>query len=230
MNAKTITAIVIAVVLATGVLPLILYGSAIDGTFTPTIQNFGGNQVLIWAHIITNLLIGLAYMAIPITLITLAKRAGKKIPFTWVFFAFGIFIVGCGMTHFVDVLTTWTPSYWLTIFINYTTAFVSIATAILIVPVVPKVLALVDSAEMSEQRKLDLTATNEKLMALNHELEESHHTLAAKVAELEKLNSIMVGREVQMNDMKKELAETNARYEELLKKKEESQQTKKKKK
>src|SRR5260370_19591935 len=57
--------------------------------------------------------IGLAYVSISATLIYLVYTTRRTIPFQWVFVAFGIFIIACGTTHFLDVWTLWVPVYWL---------------------------------------------------------------------------------------------------------------------
>ena len=54
---------------------------------------------LVWLHVISDLLIGVAYVSISVTLAYLVFKASKGIPFHWVFLAFGLFIVSCGFTH-----------------------------------------------------------------------------------------------------------------------------------
>jgi hypothetical protein len=56
----------------------------------------GEDPALIWMHLVTNLLIGLAYVAISGTLIHLTRKTGRKIPFLWAFVTFGVFIISCG--------------------------------------------------------------------------------------------------------------------------------------
>jgi len=68
---------------------------------------------LIWLHVISDVLIGVAYVSISTTLAFLVHRASRDIPFHWVFLAFGLFIVSCGMTHFMEVWVVWEPVYWM---------------------------------------------------------------------------------------------------------------------
>lgn len=49
--------------------------------------------------------LGIAYLAISGTLVYLVYRARRDIPFRWMFLAFGLFIVACGGTHFMEVVT-----------------------------------------------------------------------------------------------------------------------------
>jgi hypothetical protein len=37
--------------------------------------------------------------------------ARRDIPFHWIFLAFGLFIIACGGTHFMEVVTIWKPVY-----------------------------------------------------------------------------------------------------------------------
>jgi PAS domain S-box-containing protein len=96
---------------------------------------------LVWLHVISDSLIALAYYSIPVMLVYFVRRR-KDIPFGWIFLMFSAFIVACGTTHVMDVLTLWHPTYWLSGFIKAITAFVSVTTAIKLFPLIPLALAL----------------------------------------------------------------------------------------
>src|SRR5580704_5543994 len=96
---------------------------------------------LIALHVISDSLIALSYLSIPITLVHFIRKR-RDIPFSWVFLCFGAFIVACGGTHVLDVWTIWYPSYWLSGALKAFTACVSVATAILLIQVMPRALAL----------------------------------------------------------------------------------------
>src|SRR5207302_8887937 len=68
---------------------------------------------LVRLHAISDVAIALAYIAISCTLVFFASRSTRTIPFHWMFFAFGLFIVACAGTHLMEVLTIWVPLYWL---------------------------------------------------------------------------------------------------------------------
>jgi len=121
---------------------------------------------LIRLHLISDMLIGCSYVAISGTLAYLVYRARRDIPFHWIFLAFGMFIVACGMTHFMEVLTLWKPTFWLSGYIKLVTAIASVATAVILPPLVPKTLALVQTAKLSEERRIGLEQANEELDAL----------------------------------------------------------------
>ncbi|MDP9366763.1 MAG: PAS domain S-box protein, partial [Chloroflexota bacterium] len=121
---------------------------------------FGGDSWLVSLNVGADLLTGLAYVAISAYLIILARRAGRAIPFLWAFVAFGAFIVACGLTHLAAVLAIWTPAWQLTGAIKYATAAASVATAVALPPLVPRVVALAAEARSAEERRRQLVSAN----------------------------------------------------------------------
>jgi PAS domain S-box-containing protein len=118
---------------------------------------------LMSAHVVSDLLIGLSYVAISGTLAFLVWKARRELPFSWMFIAFGAFIVACGATHFMEIWTLWVPVYWLSAGVKIVTAAASVLTAVTLPRLVPRVLALVADARMSEQRRLELEEARAQL-------------------------------------------------------------------
>ncbi|MBO0733166.1 MAG: hypothetical protein J2P49_02370 [Methylocapsa sp.] len=110
-------------------------------------------------HVSSDLLIGLSYVAISSTLIYLIYRARKDMPFSWIFVAFGVFIIACAGTHFMEVWTIWNATYWLAGYIKLLTAAASVATAVVLPFLVPKVLSLIKTIKLSEERRIALERT-----------------------------------------------------------------------
>lgn len=127
---------------------------------------------LVWLHGITDSLIALAYTAISGTLAYLVYKTRQDIPFHWMFLAFGTFIVACGTTHFMDVWTLWHPNYWLAGFLKLITAIASVTTAILLPFVIPKIQRLVETAKVSEERRIHLENANHQLATVNEKLKQ----------------------------------------------------------
>ncbi|HEY9643766.1 MAG TPA: ATP-binding protein [Coleofasciculaceae cyanobacterium] len=127
---------------------------------------------LVWLHVSSDSLIALAYVAISASLAYLVHRTRKAIPFHWMFLAFGSFIIACASTHFMDVWTLWHPTYWLAGGLKAITAIASVATAVILPPLIPKALALVETAKLSEERRLHLETTNQELEAVYGKLKE----------------------------------------------------------
>ncbi|MCW5314162.1 PAS domain S-box protein [Nostoc sp. KVJ3] len=96
---------------------------------------------LVWLHLVSDVFTALAYYSIPVMLVYFVRKR-RDVPFDWIFIMFGTFIVACGTTHLMDVWTLWHPTYWLSGLIKAVTAFISVLTAIKLVPLIPKALAL----------------------------------------------------------------------------------------
>ncbi len=140
-----------------------------SGHYTPHARSFGGEQLLLWAHVGTDVGIGLSYVAISITLVYLVIKARRDLPYHPVFIAFGGFIIACGATHLMHVWTMWFPNYWLEGYIKGVTLIASLATAVALPPIVPRVLALIAAAKLSEQRAAEIRSRDEFLSVAAHE-------------------------------------------------------------
>ncbi|MCT7991680.1 ATP-binding protein [Laspinema olomoucense] len=127
---------------------------------------------LVWLHITSDSLIGISYVAISTSLAYFVYKARRNIPFHWMFLAFGAFIIACSMTHFLAVWTLWNPTYWLSGNVKLLTALASVTTAISLPPLIPRALKLLDSAQMSEERRLNLERANQELQALYRQLKQ----------------------------------------------------------
>ena len=94
---------------------------------------------LVWTHVTADSLIGVAYLAISVTLAYLVYKARRDIPFHWIFLAFGLFIIACGGTHFMEVVTIWKPVYVLSAAVKIFTALASLMTAVVLALNVPTI-------------------------------------------------------------------------------------------
>ncbi|HEY9635092.1 MAG TPA: histidine kinase dimerization/phosphoacceptor domain -containing protein [Coleofasciculaceae cyanobacterium] len=102
---------------------------------------------LVWLHVISDGLISLAYYSIPFMLVYFVRKR-PDVPFNWIFLMFGTFIVACGTTHLLEIWTLWYPTYWLSGLIKAITALASLGTALLLLPLIPKALALPSPAQL----------------------------------------------------------------------------------
>lgn len=125
---------------------------------------------LLWFHVVNDVLIGSSYIAIAASLAYLVHRGRRELPFHWVLLAFGGFIVSCGSTHFMEAWTFWQPLYWLSGYAKLITAVASVATAIALPPMIPRILDLLDAARVSTERQQQLQTANVELARLNARL------------------------------------------------------------
>ena len=143
-----------AVLLAIVVGPFLIWPALADrilaSNFLPHRYCYLGKPGLVWTHVVADSLIGLSYFTISGTLVYLVQKGRRDIPFHWMLLAFGAFIVACGGTHFMEVVTVWDPVYVLSASLKVVTALTSVATAVLLPFAVPQILTLVQTAKASE--------------------------------------------------------------------------------
>ena len=133
------------------------------------------NPPLVWLHLVSDLLIALSYLSIPITLIYFVRKR-RDLPFHWMFICFGTFIVACGATHAMEIWNIWHADYWLAGAVKGITALASVPTAILLVQLIPKALAI-PSPKSLEKMNLALVSRTDELGCANLELAAANQAL-----------------------------------------------------
>jgi signal transduction histidine kinase len=151
------------------------------GSLLPHGYCFTWNPSLLWTHVLSDSLIGLAYVSIPITLLHLVRKR-TDLPFNWIVVLFAIFIVSCGTTHWIEVWTVWNPDYWLSATVKVVTAFSSILTSIALVGLVPRILAIPTVAQLTAARDA-LAAEVGTRRQVEEELRRERAALERRVAE-----------------------------------------------
>lgn len=104
---------------------------------------------LIWTHVISDALIGIAYFSIPVALAYFVTKR-RDVQFGWVVWMFVIFITACGVTHFFAIWTLWNPDYGIEALVKGTTAIASVFTAVALWPLLPKAIALPSPAQLHQ--------------------------------------------------------------------------------
>jgi PAS domain S-box-containing protein len=110
-------------------------------TFMPHGHCYLWKPSMVRLHVSSDAVTGFSYVSISATLAYVVKKR-EDLPFHWMFLAFGLFIIACGATHFMEIWTLWTPVYWLSGTVKLITAAASLTTALLLPPLVPKILGL----------------------------------------------------------------------------------------
>lgn len=149
------------------------------GPFIPHGHCYLWKPGLVGLHVVSDALIALAYYSIPLTLVYFVRKR-QDLPFDWIFLLFGAFIVACGTTHIFEIWTLWHPDYWLSGFLKAITALISVCTAILLIPLMPKALALPSPAQLQIEIKERLI-TESKLQEALKLLEINQEDLALRV-------------------------------------------------
>jgi PAS domain S-box-containing protein len=176
------------VLLAIILLPLLawpgLWKNLLVTDFMPHIYCLSQEPSLVNLYVVANGLIGISYVAISLTLVYFVYRK-RNLPFNWVFLAFGLFIIACGTTHFFDIWTLWHPTYWLAGGIDLITAVASVTTAVLLPPLIPKMLAIPSPTELLNANQ-DLEreiAERERAESVLRESEERYRSVIRQASE-----------------------------------------------
>ena len=119
------------------------------------------DPLLLWTTVLSHGVIGLAYFSIPFAIFRF-MRGQRNLKFNALFLMFGLFILACGATHFISLASIWFPAYRLEAAVLALTAGVSLATALLMWPLVPQASAFLDgqarTREELQAAKLRLAA------------------------------------------------------------------------
>ncbi len=94
-----------------------------------------------WLHIVSDLLIFLAYFAIPFALAIVMLRR-RDFPFGALLALFVAFILACGTTHLIEAIIFYKPVYRVAGIAKAITAVVSVTTAVVLIRALPSLLAL----------------------------------------------------------------------------------------
>ena len=107
--------------------------------------------VLLWAG--SDGLIFLSYMAIPIALLIVLRRR-QDVPNAGLVVLFASFILLCGLTHLLGIVTLWIPIYPIVGVVKLATGIVSAITAVSLFRLVPQLIALPSPAAYSATNEL----------------------------------------------------------------------------
>src|ERR1700721_1650536 len=145
---------------------------------------------IVWLHAASDGAIALSYLFIPLALVYFVRKR-RGLPFPWVFFMFGVFILGCGATHAMEIWTLWHGTYRLAGFIKAITASASIATAAALVPMISRALlppspSQLRTANLELERQIAERTRVERALQLAHD--ELELRVQARTKELARAN------------------------------------------
>jgi signal transduction histidine kinase len=145
-----------------------------EAGFLPHGYCFLWNKPLLWTHVTADVLIGVAYLTISASLAWLLYRARDEIPFGRIVVMFGLFIISCGLTHFLEVVTFWHPIYPTLGAVKVVTAAASVSTAAMMPILAPRIRHTVRAARHGRERELAAARAEARSAAL----EEANAALA----------------------------------------------------
>ena len=119
-----------------------------DGSYAPHGYCLLWEPSLIRTHVIADALIAAAYFSIPLALLTLIRKR-EDIRYGWMVALFATFILACGATHVMSIWTLWHGSYGAEAVVKVITAIASVATAVMLWPLIPRAVALPSTASLA---------------------------------------------------------------------------------
>lgn len=126
----------------------------IDEHFMPHGHCYFWEPGVLWTNVIGDSLVALSYFTIPVLLVLFLRRR-PDISFSNLFGAFAVFILACGLTHLLALISVWYPLYRLEGWVKIITAVVSVGTVGLLFMNFPLILRLPTNRQ--------LTASNQRL-------------------------------------------------------------------
>lgn len=166
------------------------FSKIFNSDFLPHGHCYFWQPEIVWLHVISDAVIALAYYCIPFALWYFVRHR-RDLAFNWIFGCFAAFIFACGTTHLFQIWTLWHATYRLEGVIKAVTALLSIATALLLIPLIPKALALPTRKDLEEANSalaaqiVERERVEAEVRALNQDLE---RRVKERTAELQRSN------------------------------------------
>ncbi len=149
-----------------GVISMAVVLGAASPAFLPHGYCFLWQPGLLGLNVVSDALIAVSYYSIPLSLVYLTRRR-SEFKYNWLITLFGLFIVLCGTTHVLDVINVWRPLYWTAGYLKAATALVSIMTAVLLIPILPRLIRIpnpgIDALTQLPNRTMFVEQLNRRL-------------------------------------------------------------------
>ena len=114
---------------------------------------------LIWTYASADFVIGVSYFTIPFALVAFIRKR-RDVAFRPLFWLFATFILLCGVTHWLDVVTLWVPAYGVEGVAKAVTAIASVATTFTLWRLLPQALTIPSPAQLREANEALLKTQN----------------------------------------------------------------------
>lgn len=155
----------------------------IGGAYLPRGDCLLWQPSMIALHAVSDFFIAIAFFVIPLAMLRFL-RLRRDLPDNSRRLAgfFMLFISACGMTHLISIVTVWMPVYWVHGMLAAVTASLSVATAVVMWPLIPQILRLPSPGRLQAEVAAHLRTLDE-LKAAQKTLEERVETRTHELRE-----------------------------------------------
>ncbi len=160
-----------------------------DPNFMPHGHCYLWRPEVLWTHVVSDMVIAIAYYIIPVLLGIFLLKQRHKFPYPEILGLFVAFIFLCGTTHIFNIITTWYPIYLEEGWVKALTAGMSILTAFVLLPKLPQLIVMPG------------------LQQAYHQLKAVNQSLESKQAEMELIYNASLDREERILELKLEVNE-----------------------
>ena len=180
---------------------------------------------LLWTYVLSNAAIGVAYFTIPLILITVIRKHAD-LRYHRMVKLFAAFILLCGTTHFLHVISVWRPIYWIDAVALVATATISLITAFELRRQIPNLMTIPSPRQLSDvnaklsneittrqAREIELQASEDALRKMTDSLEVK---VKERTAQLSKANDHLHLEISDRERLQDELKTVNQKLEESL--------------
>jgi signal transduction histidine kinase len=198
---RLITATVMTIALLSGI--AIWAQSSFGRNLLPHAFCITGSEPLLVLHVVGDSLIAFSYLLIPWALLNFFRQR-QDVPFGWITWLFGAFILACGATHAVEVWTLWSPVYWYAGVLKAFTAAVSLATAWVLYIITPHLLAIPSIGALREANR-NLQEEVDARRKAEHELSHAKGELETLLAERSRQAEHAEKRSAELSELLEEM-------------------------
>lgn len=155
----------------------------IGGAYLPRGDCLLWQPSMIALHAVSDFFIAFAFFVIPLAMLRFL-RLRRDLPDNSRRLAgfFMLFISACGLTHLVAIFTVWVPVYWIHGMLAAVTASLSVATAVVMWPLIPQILRLPSPGRLQAEVAAHLRTLDE-LKAAQKTLEDRVQTRTHELRE-----------------------------------------------
>ncbi len=135
--------------------------------FMPHGHCYFWKPAVLWTNVLGDGAIALSYYIIPFLLLRFLKQR-EDIKFRGIFVAFAAFILACGTTHVIDIVSVWYPMYRLEGLVKVITAIISTTTVGMLFYYFPTVLNMPTGEQFSEAKGAAINSSRRFKLLMAH--------------------------------------------------------------